>query len=511
MIESFNYTLNPAYCLYRGVAIENQKGSNISFCVSDKKDCKAVKKGFYEFVDYVRTLSECPPEYNKRTVVKFKRKNRSEIEKMISAQMLKVYTSDQFKILEDVFSDSWGLVVISSSESFQNYNDFLHLKFLQNPNSCFEKDYWSVNGKLRIKQRLEEGKLVFVEMTKSNVADVVSELTYGDVLSEKTVRDFLKCVVIQEGHSFSGGKDLLVDLAVLKRKLPNKRLSDMSDEEKDNAFIHYTNFGEVLRNGMDRLFSNNKVKTGRKAKASIYYLIFGLIFAASNLFICCDSASRKDGCGLLINSDISNGFIKSCLDFEQNDLNRWQKEFRNKWNLSYIGWAKADSFMVDDFVQKDSFPLYYGYWEYENGQSIEKGEVYSRNVASVKYNKKKHNSYECEIVPYEIRGEIDYEVSNVSFDYEFCNKTEKQISSFTIVFYLFDEDGNPPESLRNNIVARETVEVAAYTSVSEKIGLERYFDIVPDEQYTVDFLYVSKIEFTDNTVWSDPFGMKYFN
>jgi len=509
MTESFDYTLNPAYCLYRGVAIETQKGSNISFCVSDKKDCKAVKKGFYEYVDYVRTLNECPPEYNKKTVVRFKRKNRSEIEKMISVQLLKVYTSDQFKILEEVFTDSWGFVVISSSESFQNYNDFLHLKFLQNPNSYFEKDYWSVNGKLRIKQKLEEGKLVFIEMTKSNVADVITELTYGEVLTERIVRDYLKCVVIQEGHSFSGSKDLLVDLAVLKKRLPNKRLADMTDDQKDNSFIHYTNFGEVLRKGMDRLFKNDTPII--KAKAALYSLLFCMVFTLTLLFTGCDSISKNQNVKF-INADISSGFIKTCVGFGNKDLNLWQKSYREKWSLPYIAWSEAKSFMVDDYVLADKFPLYYGCWELtgKNAGAGEKGEIYCRSAKFGKNTRKKIEASEFEIIPYEIQGEIEYEISNISFDYEFCNRTGKQISSYTIVFYLFDEDGNPPESMRNNIVARENVAVDAYTSVNESIGLEKYFEVLPDEEYTVDFLYVSKIEFADNTVWSDPFGRKYF-
>lgn len=98
----------------------------------------------------------------------------------------------------------------------------------------------------------------------------------------------------------------------------------------------------------------------------------------------------------------------------------------------------------------------------------------------------------------------------VGFDFNFINKSEKNIKSFTVVFYIFDEDGNPPALGRNNIVITINSEVLSKESYESCVSLDSFFYEIPEEPYEVDYLYVSKIVYEDDSVWTDPFGLCIF-
>lgn len=123
-------------------------------------------------------------------------------------------------------------------------------------------------------------------------------------------------------------------------------------------------------------------------------------------------------------------------------------------------------------------------------------------------------SFCSEKIPYFISGEMvidsssKYEVAG--FDFNFINKSEKNIKSFTVVFYVFDEDGNPPALGRNNIVITINSEVLSQESYENCVSLDSFLYEIPEEPYEVDYLYVSKIVYEDDYVWSDPFGLCIF-
>lgn len=121
---------------------------------------------------------------------------------------------------------------------------------------------------------------------------------------------------------------------------------------------------------------------------------------------------------------------------------------------------------------------------------------------------------ELKTVPYQISGEMVLGPSknflNAGFDFEFYNKSEKKINDFTIVFYLFDEDGNPPSTGKNNFVFKISSSIEPGEELSSSVSLDKYLSYVPDEPYEVDYLYVSSITYSDGTQWSDPFGFLKF-
>lgn len=120
-----------------------------------------------------------------------------------------------------------------------------------------------------------------------------------------------------------------------------------------------------------------------------------------------------------------------------------------------------------------------------------------------------------ESCPYLVNGEVRIttdadEFELAGFDLYFLNKSEKRIESFTIVFYLFDEDGEPVSNGRCNFVLSIKKTVDAGDSMETCISLDSYLQEIPEYSYEVDYLYVSKINYEDGSVWDDPLGLYAF-
>lgn len=119
--------------------------------------------------------------------------------------------------------------------------------------------------------------------------------------------------------------------------------------------------------------------------------------------------------------------------------------------------------------------------------------------------------FSLDSAPYLIDGEMTLETSSkyeiAGFNFYFLNKADKAVKDFTLVFYLFDEDGNPLSFGKNNIVAKVNVPLAAGEGINGCISLDPFLFEIPDYEYEVDYLYVSLITYEDDSIWSDPFGL----
>lgn len=73
------------------------------------------------------------------------------------------------------------------------------------------------------------------------------------------------------------------------------------------------------------------------------------------------------------NRFIEQSFRKTCEGCLYKDLNQWQSECRNMYNLEYIAWCNAEEFMDVSYENCDDL-LFYGIWELND----KKCEVYSR-------------------------------------------------------------------------------------------------------------------------------------
>lgn len=117
--------------------------------------------------------------------------------------------------------------------------------------------------------------------------------------------------------------------------------------------------------------------------------------------------------------------------------------------------------------------------------------------------------------PYIISGE--FVCGDETQGYSICgiqlnvfNKSEQEIKNLTVVFYLFDSDGEPVDTGNNNFVLSVDVSIPPKDSNEFCISLDDFMTSMPEEKYFVDYLYLSKISYEDGSEWSDPFGMMMF-
>lgn len=118
--------------------------------------------------------------------------------------------------------------------------------------------------------------------------------------------------------------------------------------------------------------------------------------------------------------------------------------------------------------------------------------------------------------PYIVKGEMILESENPDMEQNFeigglkvyfFNKENKPVSEFTIVFTLFDQDGEPINIGRSTIVATVKKTIDPLTSFNCCLSLDQDLGEVPEEPYVVDYLYVSRIVYEDGTQWNDAFGL----
>lgn len=122
------------------------------------------------------------------------------------------------------------------------------------------------------------------------------------------------------------------------------------------------------------------------------------------------------------------------------------------------------------------------------------------------------NLFANEKIPYGIEGNILTEDSEIyeymGLELKVQNKSDVKIKEITIVFFLFDEDGEPTSNIKNNIVLNIGCDIPANGTLEDCISLDKYVYVFEDMLYSIDYLYVSKIFYADGTTWSDPFGSK---
>ena len=122
------------------------------------------------------------------------------------------------------------------------------------------------------------------------------------------------------------------------------------------------------------------------------------------------------------------------------------------------------------------------------------------------------NLFADEKIPYGIEGNILTDDSEIyeymGLELKVQNKSDVKIKGITIVFFLFDEDGEPTSNIKNNIVLNIGCDIPANGTLEDCISLDKYVYVFEDMLYSIDYLYISKIFYADGTTWNDPFGSK---
>lgn len=96
--------------------------------------------------------------------------------------------------------------------------------------------------------------------------------------------------------------------------------------------------------------------------------------------------------------------------------------------------------------------------------------------------------------------------NNMNLDFSVINKSQKDICSFSVIFSLFNSDGEPvfySDSIK--IDFQDTI-----PSGKEKhflINFVDYINLDLEEIYIIDYIYITNIKFYDDSVWVDEFGI----
>ena len=86
-MRNYEFKLTPAYCLYNGIAVKNQKGSRICFLSENPEDAllrERVSKAFKHYLEYVNRQEDCPESFKAKPSVQFVAGNRTELRKQVS-------------------------------------------------------------------------------------------------------------------------------------------------------------------------------------------------------------------------------------------------------------------------------------------------------------------------------------------------------------------------------------------------------------------------------------------
>ena len=87
MSKRYDFKLTPAYCLYNGVAVLEQKGAAIRFLVENKDDelvCGRLSRAFENHIENIRRLKDYPEEFNRLIKIDFESGTRVQLRKCIS-------------------------------------------------------------------------------------------------------------------------------------------------------------------------------------------------------------------------------------------------------------------------------------------------------------------------------------------------------------------------------------------------------------------------------------------
>ena len=123
--------------------------------------------------------------------------------------------------------------------------------------------------------------------------------------------------------------------------------------------------------------------------------------------------------------------------------------------------------------------------------------------------------YSLDSIPYVVSADFvmeddspDYTICGV--DFYFINKSDKEIKKINIVFYLFDQDGEPANECRSNISIEFELSIMPQEESRFCLSLDSFMNAIPETPLFIDYLYLAKIEYEDGSVWEDPFGLMAF-
>lgn len=125
------------------------------------------------------------------------------------------------------------------------------------------------------------------------------------------------------------------------------------------------------------------------------------------------------------------------------------------------------------------------------------------------------SAFSLERSPYTINADfvMDEESSVYKIcgvDLSFSNLAAETVKEFEVVFFLFDSDGEPAYECPNRLAFSIEREIGSNEDFSVCLSLDSYMTFVPQSLLEIDYLYVSRITYTDGSIWVDPYGFSAF-
>ena len=100
--------------------------------------------------------------------------------------------------------------------------------------------------------------------------------------------------------------------------------------------------------------------------------------------------------------------------------------------------------------------------------------------------------------------ENNYDFAGIHFT--LYNNTDKQIKNFSCTCTIFDSDGDNPFIGNNCIIAKSNNPINSADNSEVIIKLDPYMNWIPEKPFIIENFYVTKIEYSDGTVWKDSIG-----
>jgi hypothetical protein len=112
--------------------------------------------------------------------------------------------------------------------------------------------------------------------------------------------------------------------------------------------------------------------------------------------------------------------------------------------------------------------------------------------------------------PFSRSGEKSGHFVFAGIEFTFLNTGSKTISNITVSCMVFDAETSKNPFIGSNIItASFNGDIPAGGKTDLNISLDQYIYAAPEKPYLIDFFYVSRIGYTDGSVWEDRNGIYY--
>ena len=92
--------------------------------------------------------------------------------------------------------------------------------------------------------------------------------------------------------------------------------------------------------------------------------------------------------------------------------------------------------------------------------------------------------------------------------FKFMNTSNKIIDEITVSFMLYDSITRESPFIGSNKFTITKLDLLLPNDNKEIfISLDQYIYVAPQSPYLIDFFYISKIHFSDDSVWEDKYGV----